>query len=158
MARVVYDADLGNKGVLGMNLKAGKFIDADNIAVVDYKHFNGNRTHIGQSERYLNNFNLLPYYTASTNDSYFESHFEYDDNGYVINKIPLLNLLKARLVVGGANLAIPERKPYNEFSIGLDDLGFGKFKIFRVDYVRSYRSGFLEDGGVFGLKFLNILD
>jgi hypothetical protein len=158
MTRLVYDLDLGNKGVLGINLKAGKFFEADNIAFVDYKHFNGNRTHVGQSDRYLNTFNLLPYYTASTNDSYFESHFEHDDNGYIINKIPLLNKLKATLIIGAANLAIPDRKPYNEFSIGLDNLGFGKFKIFRVDYVRAYQSGFLEDGVVFGLKFLNILD
>jgi hypothetical protein len=158
MTRLVYDFDLGNKGVLGINLKAGKFFDAANIAFVDYKHFNGNRTHVGQSERYLNTFNLLHYYSASTNESYFESHFEHDDNGYIINKIPLLNKLKATLVVGAANLAIPDRKPYNEFSIGLDKLGFGKFKIFRIDYVRAYQSGFLEEGVVFGLKFLNVLE
>lgn len=158
MARLVYNWDLGNKGVLGMNLRAGKFFDADRIAFVDYKHFNGNRTHIGQSETYLNQFNLLPYYAASTNDRYFESHFEYNDNGYIINKIPLLNKLKATLIFGGANLAVPDRTPYNEFSVGLDNLGFGKFRIFRVDYVRAYQSGFLEDGVVFGLKFLNILD
>lgn len=158
MTRVNYDLDLGNKGLLGMNLKAGKFIDAEGISFVDYKHFNGNRTHIGQSDRYLNTFNLLPYYTASTNDRYFESHFEYCDNGYIVNKIPLLRALKANLIVGGANLAIPDKKPYNEFSVGLDNLGFGKFKIFRIDYVRAYQSGFLEDGVVFGLKFLNILN
>lgn len=158
MARMSYDLDLGNKGILGMNLRAGKFMDADGISFVDYKHFNGNRTRIGQSERYLNTFNLLPYYSASTNDSYFESHFEHSDNGYIVNKIPLLNKLKATLVIGAANLAIPDRKPYNEFSVGLDNLGFGKFRIFRFDYVRSYQGGFLEDGVVFGLKFLNILD
>jgi hypothetical protein len=158
MARITYDINLGNKGILGMNLRAGKFMNADGIAFVDYKHFNGNRTHIGQSDRYLNTFNLLPYYAASTNDRYFESHFEHSDNGYIINKIPLLNKLKATMIIGVANLAIPDRKPYNEFSIGLDNLGFGKFKIFRVDYVRAYQSGFLEDGVVFGLKFLNILD
>ncbi len=156
--RMTYDIDLGNKGVFGLNLKAGKFFDAENIAFVDFKHFNGNRTHIGQSERYLNNFNLLPYYIASANDRYFEAHFEHNDKGYVINKIPLLNQLKATLVIGAANLAIPDRKPYNEFSVGLDDLGFGKFKIFRIDYVRAYQSGFLEDGVVFGLKFLNVLE
>ena len=157
-ARVTYDLDLGNKGVLGMNFKAGKFMDADGISFVDFKHFNGNRTHIGQSDRYLNTFNLLPYYTACTNDRYFETHIEHGDNGYIMNKIPLLNKLKATLIIGAANLAIPTRKPYNEFSIGLDNLGFGKFRIFRIDYVRAYQSGFLEDGVVFGLKFLNVLD
>lgn len=158
MSRINYDLDLGNKGVLGMNLKAGKFFNAEEIAFIDYKHFNGNRTHIGQSENYLNVFNLLPYYASSTNDRYFESHFEHNDNGYVMNKIPLLNKLKSNLVLGFHNLAIPEKKPYNEVSIGLDNLGFGKFRIFRVDYVRAYQGGYLEDGVVFGLKFLNILD
>jgi hypothetical protein len=37
-----------------MNLKAGKFLNAENIAFMDFKHFNGNQTHIGQSARYLN--------------------------------------------------------------------------------------------------------
>jgi hypothetical protein len=156
--RVNYDLGLGNKGVLGINSKAGKFFDANDIAFVDYKHFNGNQTHVGQSDRYLNTFNLLPYYVASTNDRYFETHIEYNDNGYILNKIPLINKLKATLVAGAANLALPKTKPYSEFSIGMDNLGFGKFKIFRIDYVRSYQSGFIEDGVVIGLKFLNILD
>jgi hypothetical protein len=29
-----------------------------------------------------------------------------------------------------------------EFTVGLDNLGFGKFKMFRVDYIRSYQNGF----------------
>lgn len=157
-ARLTYELSLKNKGLIGMNLRAGKFFNADGIAFVDYKHFNGNQTHIGQSERYLNVFNLLPYYQASTNDRYSESHFEYDDNGFIMNKLPLLKELKSTLVIGFHNLAIPERKPYNEVSVGLDNLGFGKVKIFRLDYVRAYQGGYVEDGIVFGLKFLNILD
>jgi hypothetical protein len=156
--RLTYDIDMKNKGILGMNLKAGKFFNAEGISFVDYKHFNGNQTHVGQSDRYLNVFNLLPYYVASTNDKYTEAHFEYTDDGYFTNKIPLINLLKANLVIGFHNLAIPERKPYSEATVGLDNLGFGKFRFFRLDYVRSYQSGFQEDGIIFGLKFLNIFE
>lgn len=157
-ARVTYDITLGNKGNLEMNLKAGKFFNADNISFVDYKHFNGNQTHIGQSDRYLNVFNLLPYYSSSTNDAYFEAHAEHDDQGYIMNKIPLLNLLKSTLVLGYHNLSVPDRKPYHEFSVGLDNLGFGKFKFFRVDYVHSYQNHNDGDGVVFGIKLLNVLD
>jgi len=157
-ARLAYDLDLGNKGVLGINMRAGKFFDADSISFIDYRHFNGNQTHIGQSDRYLNTFNLLPYYTESTNDAYVETHLEHSDNGYILNKIPLLRLLRANLVLGAANLAVPDRKPYSEASIGLDNLGFGKFRFFRFDYVRAYQGGYRGDGVVFGLKFLNILD
>ena len=157
-ARLTYDLTLGNKGVLGLNLKVGKFLNADNIAFIDYKHFNGNQTHIGQTERYLNVFNLLPYYSNSTNDSYFEAHMEHNDKGYIMNKIPLLNKLKSTLVIGFHTLATPNSNPYSEFTAGLDNLGFGKFKLFRVDYVRSYQNGYKGDGVVFGLKILNVLE
>lgn len=151
-AKVTYDATLGNKGILSLNAKGGKLFNADQISFVDYKHFNGNQTYIGLSESYLNVFNLMPYYTNSTNDSYFELHTEHNDKGYIMNKIPLLNLLKSNLIVGYHLLAIPNRNPYAEYSVGLDNLGFGKFKIFRLDYVRSYQNGFQKDGVIVGIK------
>lgn len=157
-AAVQYDLSLNNKGLLGMNFKAGKFFNAENISFIDYRHFNGNQTHIGTNERYLNVFNLMPYYSNSTNDSYFELHSEYNDMGFVMNKIPLLNLLKSTMNLGFHSLAIPDRKPYTEFTVGLDNLGFGKFKVFRLDYVHSYQGGIQQNGVVFGLKILNVLD
>jgi len=157
-AAVQYDLSLGNKGLLGMNLRAGKFFNAENISFIDYRHFNGNQTHIGTSDRYLNIFNLMPYYANSTNDSYFEMHLEHNDMGFIMNKIPLLNLLKSTMNLGFHSLSIPNRKPYSEFTIGLDNLGFGKFKLFRIDYVRSYQSGIEQNGFVFGLKILNVLN
>lgn len=156
--QVRYDFNAGNKGALGINLKAGAFIQAENISFVDYKHFNGNRTHIGTSDRYLNVFNLMPYYANSTNESYFEAHLEHNDKGYIMNKIPLLNKLNSTLVLGFHALAIPDRKPYTELTVGLDNLGFGKFKVFRFDFVHSNQSGIQENGVVFGLKILNILE
>lgn len=157
-ASVQYDLSFGNKGLLGTNFRAGKFFNAENISFIDYRHFNGNQTHIGTSDRYLNVFNMMPYYSNSTNDSYFEMHTEYNDTGFIMNKIPLLNLLKSTMNIGFHALAIPDRKPYSEFTIGLDNLGFGKFKLFRIDYVHSYQSGIQQNGVVFGLKILNALD
>ncbi|WP_432671620.1 DUF5686 and carboxypeptidase regulatory-like domain-containing protein [Flavobacterium sp. SM2513] len=156
--RVSYNKTLGNKGTFTTNFKGGKFFNADGISFIDYQHFNGNQTHIGTSASYLNVFNLMPYYTNSTNDSYFEMHAEHNFEGFIMNKIPLINKLHSTLVVGFHNLAVPDRKPYQEFSIGLDHLGFGKFKIFRLDYVRSYQNGYQGDGLIFGLQILNILN
>ena len=157
-SRISYNFTMGNKGTFAMNLKAGKFIHGENISFIDYKHFNGNQTRVGMGDRYLNVFNLLPYYSNSTNNAYSENHMEYNDNGFVMNKIPLLNLLKSNLVLGFHNLSIPNAKPYSELTIGLNNLGFGKFKLFRVDYIRSYQNGFQGDGIIFGLKFLNVLE
>ncbi|WP_298224322.1 DUF5686 and carboxypeptidase regulatory-like domain-containing protein [Flavobacterium sp.] len=154
-SRITYDVTLGNKGNLEMNVKAGKFFNAKEISFVDYKHFNGNQTYVGTNDRYLNVFNLLPYYSASTNDAYLEIHAEHDDNGFIMNKIPLLNKLHSTLVLGYHNLTIPERSPYHEYTVGLDHIGFGKLKVFRIDYIHSYQSGHQLDGVVFGLKILN---
>lgn len=157
-SRIRYDLNLKNKGEIGINTTLGKFFDAKNISFVDYKHFIGNQTHIGQSDQYLRHLNLMTYYTNSTNDSYFEFHSEYDDKGYFTNKIPLISLLKANMILGFHNLAIPKRNPYQEYSIGLDNLGFGKYKIFRLDYVKSFQHRSSNDGIVFGLKILNVLN
>jgi hypothetical protein len=157
-ASVFYSLDLKNKGNFDLNLKAAEFYNAEDIAFVDFQHFNGNQTRVNDGGSYLNVFNLLPYYSASTNDSYFEAHAEYNDAGFLINKVPLLNLLKVNLVLGAHQLAVPERKPYQEFSVGLDKLGFGKFRQLRLDYVRSYQDGFVGDGVIFGLKFLDFVD
>jgi hypothetical protein len=156
--RITHDLSIGNKGDMKLNLKAGKFFNAENIAFVDYKHFNGNQTHITGGDGYTNVFNNLPYYSASTNDSFLEFHAEHNDKGYIMNKIPLLNKLGSQLVLGFHNLSVPDRKPYQEFTIGLDNLGFGKFRMFRVDYVRSYQNGYQGDAVIFGLKFLNIVE
>ena len=157
-ARLAHNLSIGNKGELTMNLKGGKFFNAANISFVDYKHFNGNQTHVASGIGYTDVFNNLPYYSASTNESYFEAHFEHNDKGFIMNKIPLLNKLQSQLVLGFHNLAIPNRTPYQEFTIGLDNLGFGKFRLFRIDYVRSYQNGYQGDAIIFGLKFLNIVD
>jgi hypothetical protein len=156
--RIYYNKTIGNKGSFTTNLKGGTFFNAENISFIDFEHFNGNQTRIGTSASYLNVFNLMPYYTNSTNNSYFELHAEHNFEGFVMNKVPLLNKLNSTLIVGFHNLAVPDRKPYQEFSIGLDRLGFGKFKLFRVDYVRSYQNGFMGDGIILGLQILNFLD
>jgi hypothetical protein len=157
-ARITYDLTLGNKGNIATNIKGGKFYNAEQIAFVDYKHFNGNQTNVATDDRYLNVFNLLPYYSSSTNDSYVEIHAEHDDSGYIMNKIPLLKKLKSTLVLGYHNLSVPKRSPYHEYSVGLNNLGFGKFKIFRFDYVHAYQSGWQADGFIFGLKILDFLE
>lgn len=152
-ARLQYSLTLKNKGEIDINTKAGKFFNADGISFVDFQHFNGNQTHVVFGTSYTNQFNLLPYYSGSTNDSYWETHMEYNDKGFIMNKIPLLNKLQSKLVLGFKNLSIPNRNPYQEFSVGLSNLGFGKYRILRIDYVRSYQNGYQGDGIMFGLNF-----
>jgi hypothetical protein len=157
-ARLSQSFDVGNKGHLRYNLKAGTFLNANGIAFMDYHHFNGNLTHIGQSGNYTDVFNNLPYYVLSTNASYMELHVEHDFKGYVLGKIPLLNTLNYNLVIGAHTLSTKEISPYHEYTIGIDNIGWGKFRFLRLDYVRSYQNGFISDAVIFGLKFLDFID
>lgn len=148
---------LGNKGQIYYNLKGGIFSHGDGISFIDYKHFNGNQTRVGTSPNYTSVFNLMPYYEFSTNKKYFEGHLEHDFRGWILGKIPGINQLNLNLVAGAHFLSTEERKPYSEISIGIDNLGFGKFRLLRVDYVRSYYQGGSEGAFIFGLKFLDLL-
>ena len=150
--RVSQGLNVADKGRFDYNIKAGKFFNGDDIAFVDYQHFNGNQTQIG-SGSYLNVFNNLPYYAASTNDSYLEMHAEHDFNGFLLGKVPLLKKLNFNLVIGAHALATPNNRPYQEYTVGLDNIGWGKFRFLRIDYLRSYQSGFQSDAILFGLKF-----
>ncbi len=157
-ARLYQVFNVANKGYLQYNLRVGTFFNADDIAFMDYQHFNANQTHIGRSTSYTNVFNNLPYYALSTNKNYLEFHTEHNFKGYILGKIPLLNKLNYNLVIGAHALSTENNKPYNEFSIGIDNIGFKKFRFLRLDYVRSYQNGFKNDAVIFGLKFLNIID
>ncbi|MFC0604504.1 DUF5686 and carboxypeptidase regulatory-like domain-containing protein [Winogradskyella pulchriflava] len=152
-ARLYQSFNVADKGTFRYNLRAGKFFNADDIAFMDYQHFNGNQTHVSTEGNYTNVFNNLPYYAASTNDAYFEAHTEHDFNGFLLGKVPLLNKLNFNLVIGAHLLATPDFKPYQEYSVGVDNIGWGKWRFLRVDYIRSYQSGFQSDAILFGLKF-----
>lgn len=154
-ATIRQDVSLRNKGELQLHLKGGTFFNGENMAFMDYKHFNGNQTHIGLSAGYMNRFMLLPYYTHSTNDSYFETHAEHNFKGFILNKIPLLNRLGFNEIIGHHHFSVPGQPSYQEFTVGLDKIGWGKFRPFRIDYVKSFQSGIKQDGFVFGLKFLS---
>ena len=152
-ARLYQSFNIADKGRFRYNLRAGKFFNADDIAFMDFQHFNGNQTHVSTEGNYTNVFNNLGYYSGSTNDAYLEAHTEHDFNGFLLGKVPLLNKLNFNLVVGAHLLATPSFKPYQEYSVGIDNIGWGKWRFLRFDYIRSYQSGFQSDAILFGLKF-----
>jgi hypothetical protein len=152
-ARLYQSFNIADKGRFSYNVRAGTFFNADDIAFMDFQHFNGNQINVSRRGNYTDVFNNLGYYNLSTNDSYLEAHAEHDFNGFILGKIPLINKLNFNLVVGAHLLATPDFKPYQEYTLGLDNIGWGKWRFLRVDYVRSYQSGFQSDAILFGLKF-----
>ncbi len=153
-----YQNNIGNIGELYSGISIGQFFEQNDISFTDYKHFNGNQTFIGSTAIYNKSFNLLPYYDYSTNKSYIEFHLEHDFRGFITNKIPLLNKTRYSLIIGYHLLSVPEKPTYKEYSIGLNNFGFGKFRPFRIDYVTSLSSNTKKTHGVIlGIKVLELI-
>lgn len=149
--RLFQKIPVGNVGQFSYNIKGGKFINSESISFVDYKHFNGNQTHVNLKDDYLNSFAVLPYYQLSTNKDFAEFHATHQFNGYLLRKVPLLNKLQFKLNVG-ANALLTNNKPYSEFNVGLSNIGFGKYRFLRIDYVRSQFNGKSTGTFLFGLS------
>ena len=151
-ARITQSLSIVDKGTLSYNIKGGKFVGGNDIAFVDYHHFNGNRTKVTRLG-YLNSYFTLPYYERSANDAYFETHFQHNFEGFIMNRIPLLKKLKSHLIFNINTLATPNSKPHNEFGISLGNLGIGKFRFLRIGYAKSWFDSVIEETINFGIQF-----
>lgn len=157
-SQMTQNISFGNVGIMHSRLNTGKIFNGNDISFTDYKHFNGNLTHVGTTANYTNEFLNMPYYANSTNDAYLEFHVEHNFKGFLTNRIPGLNALQWNLILGYHHLATTQHQPYHEMTAGFDNIGWGKFRMLRFDFVRSLQGNRATNGFVVGLKFLNILN
>jgi hypothetical protein len=143
---ISHELNLGLVGRANISVAAGSFISHHSMSFIDFKHFQGNQTIIG--EHYQNGFQLLPYYAYSTNESWLEGHYEHHFGGFIFNKIPLIKKLNLQ-EVGGAHLLLNNDIRYIELDAGIEHL----FKILRIDFVTSFGNhGKLDAGFLIGLN------
>lgn len=121
----------------------GGFLNKRSVSIPDLQHFNGNQTFY--NIKYLNSFQLAPYYRYSNAESFYAfGHAEHHFNGLLTNKIPLLNKLKWNLVVGANTFYVNQQNYYVEAFAGLENI----FKLFRVDFVNAWQPGVGNQSGV----------
>ncbi len=138
--------NLGIYGSSTLYAMGGGYLGESPEYFADYFHFLGNQTQLGNSNRYDQQFLLMPYYENSTNENFLQLHFQHKFNGYLLSKIPLLKKANFQLVAGYKYLNTSTSEPYDEYHIGLDNLGIGIARFFRLDFVwASNRCGPLED-------------
>lgn len=139
---------LGKLGLLDTTVEGGKTFGTVPISLISPIPANQSYSLVKDT------FSLMNYYDYST-DTYVAAHFEHHFNGFIFNKIPLIKKLKLRSLitfrtvygtVSNANRAIndgyssiryntPNKKPYYEYGFGIENLGYGNFRFFRLDFI-----------------------
>jgi len=128
----------GLVGRTAFNFEAGTFLRKNNLRFIDWQHFAGNQFLIGNPNKYLQTFLLLPYYERSVDSAWAQMHFRHNFDGYLLDKIPLLRKLGWKTVASASFLYTDTQKEYFEFSVGMDNIGFKAFRLLRLDLVFSY--------------------
>ncbi len=154
---------IGSWGKLMMNFEAGKNFDTVPLALQNV--IPGNQSY----SLAANTFAQLNYYEFVA-DTYTTLHLEHHFNGKILSFIPLIKKLKLREVafirsaygtlsdeskainVAGFRYSAPSEHIYYEYGVGLENIGFGNLRIFRVDF--NWRGNYLDrpDISKFGIK------
>jgi hypothetical protein len=136
-AGISYDIPMKLLGTSKIVAKGGIFLNAKALPFIDYQHFNGNQTIFTGPKAYAASFQMLPYYTYSSSDKWVELHYQHYFENFIFNKIPLVRKLGWHTVAGLRGLYLPGQSPYLEVNVGIDNIGWGIFRFFRVDWVGS---------------------
>ena len=126
----------GIRGTLDIAVKGGKFLNADKMYFMDYKHFLGNQTPFVTTDP-VGSFRLLDYYAYSTPDKYFTANVHYHWRKFLITRIPKVRLMGITENIFINYLASPTSKNYTEVGYGLD----GILRIFRLEFATAFQNG-----------------
>lgn len=148
----IYDSKIRIKeyGYSKLRASAGTFLRvAANTSYIDMHHFFTNENSIINLDRYMETFRLMLHYSYSSINDYASLHYEHHFDGYIMDKIPVLKDLGAKLVLSANTLQMVDRPAYYEASVGIDQLKISLFSVFRMDYTWAFSDGGLVDQGFF---------
>ena len=117
------EINLGNYGDSKWKIISGSFINKENLRFIEHKFFKG--SDLSFLSNPLNTHQTLDS-TFNTNSPYLQAFYIHHFNGFLLNKIPLINKLKFETIAGASFLLIEDiNYSLPEFFIGLER----KFKI-----------------------------
>ncbi len=117
---------LGALGKGFLSIETGDFLSADSLSLIDFNHFQGNRTTYTTFEP--SNFQLLDYYTHSTSGGYFRGHYTHKFSE--IGKIRLIPVIEG-------NYLKTANTDYVELGIGIQKATMP----WRISFYNSWLEG-----------------
>lgn len=136
--KVSDEITLGNYGDSKWSALAGSFVNDASLRFIEHKFFRG-------SDRFFFSNPLLSHQmldsTFNTRNPYFQGFFLHHFNGFIMNKIPLINRLKLELSAGASALIIQDISySHAEFFAGVEKKFRIKKQYFKVGIYATTRS------------------
>jgi hypothetical protein len=123
---------LGTLGNSKYQIKAGKFVNTNDLRYIDFKRFRQSDPILYSDP--MNSFQLLDT-SLTARDWFIEAHYIHHFNGAMINNIPLIKKLRLRTVAGAGIMWIKESNYRHE------ELFAGLERIFKLGARRRLRIG-----------------
>ena len=134
---------IGIRALGDVALKAGTFLNDENMYFMDYKHFMGNLTPLLTADP-VGSFRMLDYYLFSTTDEYVTASFNYQMRKFLVTRIPMVRLLGVRESFFTNYLGTTASNHYTELGYGINYI----FRIFRVEAVTNWIDGEYNDWAI----------
>ncbi len=133
----------GRKGHVDFLIKGGTFLNNQYVDFPDFKHFSTSELSITSLDP-IGSYRLLPYYEQSTDKEYLEVYGHYQFRKFLLTQIWKLHLLGLKEDLFVNYLHTPTSDNYTELGYSVDNI----FRIFRVEFVSSFRDFKYDDFGV----------
>lgn len=105
-ASLAYRPPSSKFGSMNWEIKGGAFLNQSNLRFIEYKYFRGSDQYIFTNP--LENFQLLGP-TLSTPNAFYQGNIIHHFDGFIMDKIPLINRLQLEIIAGAGSLIIPKQ-------------------------------------------------
>jgi hypothetical protein len=130
---LAHDFQLGIRGRIDFQVKAGSFFGSDPAYFMDFAHFAGNRTSL-TSLNPAGAYRLLDFYLYSTSGEYLSFLGHYQFRKFLFTQLPRLRVSGLRENVFLNYLKTDVSPHYVEVGYGVDNI----FRLFRVEFATSF--------------------
>ncbi|MCH7398731.1 DUF5686 and carboxypeptidase regulatory-like domain-containing protein [Belliella sp. DSM 107340] len=135
--------NFGVSGKLDFNLRAGSFLNNNQVYFQDFVHFGGNRT-IFANMGVASNYRFMDYYRYSSQSDYVSGIVHYQFRKFLLTQLPMLRFSGVRENIFFNYLKTANSPHYWEVGYSLDNL----FRIFRLEMGAGFENSRYERGGV----------
>lgn len=132
------DQSLQNWGQLSYLVKATKIFHKHPLDPSEWIFQKGNPYIFYNKPNDPDVFLSLNPYAHSTDNHALSWFLEWDLQGKLLDRIPLINKLGLKELIRCSSVINDRNKPYTEYSIGFGNIGYKVFRVFRLDWVHAF--------------------